>query len=171
MWLLTIHYSFSTSPVLLLVAIFRIMCAQPMMFSKQKPWEATATSGFLCCTNVMTESKLHELSGIVLSTRANQYSTKAPSFFRSLILNRGCTCHGRYPSSVPYHLRGCWFTHTELFRRSPLHHLWLPVHLHSWDMHSPSKLSTWTIIPWMIQSFIACSCSSDIYSLLQSVVW
>jgi len=34
-------------------------------------------------------------------------------------------------------------------------------------MHSPSKPSTWTLIPWWIQSSIACSCSSDIYVLLR----
>jgi len=34
-------------------------------------------------------------------------------------------------------------------------------------MRSPSKPSTWTLIPWKIQSSIACCCSSDIYVLLR----
>jgi len=42
-----------------------------------------------------------KFSGIVVSTRANQYSAKAPSSFRSLILNSCCSCHRRRPFSAP----------------------------------------------------------------------
>jgi len=45
--------------------------------------------------------------------------------------------------------------------------LWLPLHQHIWDMCSPSKPSTWTSIPWYVQSSMVCSCSSDIYILLR----
>jgi len=34
-------------------------------------------------------------------------------------------------------------------------------------MHSSSKPSTWTLIPWWLKSSIACSCSSDRYVLLR----
>jgi len=167
MWLLTIHRSFRPSPVLLLVAISVITCAQLTMFPTLKTCKATAAGAFLSWTNFETGSKLAEFSGIVVSARANQYSTKAPSSFWSVILNSGCRSHGRRPFSAPWHLSGRCFTHTQSFRRSPPRQLWLPVHRHIWDMHSPSKPSTWTLIPWWIQSSIACSCSSDIYVLLQ----
>jgi hypothetical protein len=37
----------------------------------------------------------------VVSAWANQYSTKAPSMFRSLILNTCCSCHWRRQFSPP----------------------------------------------------------------------
>ena len=88
------------------------------------------------------------VSGIVVSARANQYSTKAPSSFRSLILNSRCSCHGRRPFSAPWHLHRRCFSHTQSFRQSPPRQLSLPVHQHIWDMRWPSKPSTWTLIPW-----------------------
>jgi len=148
MWLLTIHRSFRLSPVLLLVAISSITCAQPTMFPTLKICQATAACVFLTCTNFETESKLPEFSGIVVSARANQYSMKAPSSFWSLILNIRCSCHGRRPCSALYHLPGGYFTHTQSFRRSSPRQLWLPMHRHIWYMHSPSKLLTWILIPW-----------------------
>jgi len=93
MWLWTIHRLFCLSPVLLLVAISGITCAQPMMFPTLYTWKATAGSAIVTCTNFKTGSKLSEFSGIMVSARANQYSTKAPSLFRSLILNSHCSCH------------------------------------------------------------------------------
>jgi len=101
MWLLTIHRSFRPSPVLLLVAIPGMTCAQPTIFPTLITCKATAAGAFLTCTNVETRSKLPEFSGIVVSARANQYSTKAPSSFRSLIVNSHCSCHGTRPFSVP----------------------------------------------------------------------
>jgi len=50
---------------------------------------------FLTCTNCKTGSKLPDFSGIVATARANQYSSKAPSVFRSFISNSRCTCHRR----------------------------------------------------------------------------
>jgi len=167
MWLLTIHSLFRPSPVLLLVAVSRIMCAQPTMFPTLKTCKATAAGAFHTSTNFETESKLPEFSGIVVSARANQYSMKAPSSFWSFILNSRCSCHGRRPFSPPSHLPGRCFTQIQSFHRSPPCQLWLPVHRHIWDMGSPSKPSSWTLIPWWIQSSIACSCSSDIYVLLR----
>jgi len=128
MWLLTIHRSFRLSPVLLLVAISGITCVQPTIFPTLKICKATAASAFLTCTNFKTASKLPEFSGIVVSARDNQYPTKAPSSFTSLILNSRCSCHRRRLFSAPYHLPGCFFTHTRSFRRSPPRQLWLPVH-------------------------------------------
>jgi len=61
---------------------------------------------------------------------------------------------------------GC-LTHNQSFRWSPLRQLWIPVHRHIWDVHSPSELSPWTLIPWYIQNCMACSCSLDIYVLLR----
>jgi len=148
MWLLTIHRSFRLSPVLLLVAISGITCAQPTIFPMLKTCKATAAGAFLTCTNFETGSKLPEFSGIVVSARANQNSTQAPSSFWSLMLNSRCSCHGRRPFSAPLHLPGSCFTHTQSFRRSPPRQLWLSVHRHIWDMRSPSKPSTWTLIPW-----------------------
>ena len=130
MWLLTIHRSFVPSPVLLPVAISGIACAQPTMFPRLKTCKAMAAGAFLTSTNCETGSKLPKFSGIVVSTRANQYSTKAPSSLRSVILNSCCSYHGRRPFSVPDHLPGHCFTHTQSFRRSPPHQLWLPVHRH-----------------------------------------
>jgi len=63
--------------------------------------EATVASAFLTSTNFETGSKLPEFSGIVVSSRATQYSTKAPSSFTSLILNSRCSCHWRRPFSTP----------------------------------------------------------------------
>jgi len=85
MWLLTIHRSFRPSPVLVLAAISGIMCAHPTMFPTLKTCKATAAGAFLTCTNFETGSKFPEFSGIVVSAMTNQYSTKAPSSFRSLI--------------------------------------------------------------------------------------
>jgi len=164
MWQFTIHHSFHPSPVFLLVAISGSMCAQLTMFPMLKTCKATAAGAFLTIFN--TESKLPEFSGLVVSARAHQYTTKAPSSFRSLILNSRCSSYGRRPFGVPRHLPGRFLTHTQLFRRSPLRQLGLPVHRHNWDMRSASKPSTWTIIPCWIQSSIACRCSSDIDVLL-----
>jgi len=85
MQLLTIHRAFHPSPVLLLVAISGIMCVQPTMFPALKSCKAMAASAFLTCTNFETGFKLPEFSGIVVSVRANQYSTKAPSSYWTLI--------------------------------------------------------------------------------------
>jgi hypothetical protein len=81
MWLLTIHRSFCLSPVILLVAISRIMCAQPTMFPTLTTCKEKAVGAFLTCSNFETEYKLPEYSGIVVSAGANQYSTKGPSSF------------------------------------------------------------------------------------------
>jgi len=101
MGLLTIHRSFRPSPVLVLVAISEIMCAQPTMFPMLKTCKATAAGAFLTCTNFETGSKLPQFSGIEVSAMANQYPTKAPSSFWSLLLNSRCSCHGRLPFSAP----------------------------------------------------------------------
>ena len=101
MWLLTIHSLLSPSPVSLLGALSRNTCTQQTMTPTLKTCQATASGAFLTCTNFETESKLHKFSGIVVSARANQYSTKAPSSFWSLILNGHCCCHGRRPFSAP----------------------------------------------------------------------
>jgi len=130
MWVLTIHHSFRLSPVLLLVAIPGMTCVQPTIFPTVKTCKAMAACAFLTCINCVTGSKLPEFAGIVVSGRANQYSTKAPSSFRKLILNRRCSCHGRGPFSVPYHLPGRCSTRTQSFRGSPPRQLWLPVHRH-----------------------------------------
>jgi len=55
------------------------------MFPTLKTCKATAAGAFLTGTNFETGSKFPEFSGIVVSARANQYSTKAPSSFWSLI--------------------------------------------------------------------------------------
>ena len=167
MWRLTIHGLFLPSPVLLLVAISEIPCVQPTMFPTQKTCKAMAASAFVTCTNCETGSNLPEVSGVVVRARANQSSTKAPSSFRWLILNSHCSFHGRRLISAPEHLPGRCFTHTQSFLRSPSRQLWLPVHWHIWNMRSPGKPSTWTLMPWWIQRSIACSCSSDIYVLLR----
>jgi hypothetical protein len=124
------HRSFRPSPVLLPVAISGIHRAQPTMFPTLNTCKATAAGAFLTCTNFEMGSKLPKFSGIVVSTRANQYSMKAPSSYWSLILNSHCSCHGRRPFSTPQHLSGRCFTHTHSFRRSPACQLWLPLHRH-----------------------------------------
>ena len=101
MWLFTIHCSFCPSPVLLLVANSGMTYAQPTIFPTLKTCNATAASASFTGTNFETRSKLPEFSGIVVSSRANQYSTKAPSSCSSLILNSRCSCHGRRPFSAP----------------------------------------------------------------------
>jgi hypothetical protein len=97
MWLLTIHHSFCLSPVLLLVGISGIKCAQQTIFPTLNTGEATAASAFLRCIYFETECKLPKFSGVVVSARANQYSKNVKSSFRSLILNSRCSCHGRSP--------------------------------------------------------------------------
>jgi hypothetical protein len=84
----------------------------------------------LTCTNFETGSKIFEFSGIVVSARATQNSTKASSLYRSLILNFCCSCHRRRPFSLPYHLPGSCLTHPHSFCRSPPHVLCVPVHRH-----------------------------------------
>jgi len=166
LWLLTIHRSFLPSPVVLLSAMTEIACTQPTMWSTVKSCKATAAGAFLLCTKFETVSKLPEFSGSVVSARANQYSTRAPSSLRSLILNCCCSCHGRPPFSAPSHLPGCCSTQTQWFCWSPPRQLWLPVHWHIWDLSSPCKPSTWTLILWEIKSSIGCNCSYNIYILL-----
>jgi hypothetical protein len=73
MWVLTIHCSFRLSPVVLLVGISGIPCAQPTIFPTLKTCKAMAAGAFLTCTNFETGSKLPEFSGIVVTARANQY--------------------------------------------------------------------------------------------------
>jgi len=101
MWLLTIHDSFRLPLVLRLVPISGITCVQPTIFPMLKTYKLTADIAFLTCTNFETGFKLPEFSGIVVSARAIQYSTKAPSSFRSLILKSRCSCHGRWRFSAP----------------------------------------------------------------------
>jgi hypothetical protein len=100
-WQLTIHRWFHLSAVLLLVAISGMMCVQLTMFHVLKICKVTVTGAFLTCTKFKMGYKFPKFSGIMLNARANQYSTKAPSLFRSLILNSRCSCHGRHPFSVP----------------------------------------------------------------------
>jgi len=71
MGLVTIHCTFLPSPVLLLVAISGILCAQPMMFPMLKTCKATTARSFLTCTSCEMGSKLPEFSGIVVRARAN----------------------------------------------------------------------------------------------------
>jgi len=167
MWLLPIHRSLHPSPVLLLVAIAGIMCVQRTMFRTLIPFKALAAGGFFTCINFKTASKLPKFLGIVGTARAKHYSTKAPSRFRSLILNSRCTSLGRCPFSVPKDLPRCHFTHTPSLQRLPLRPLWLPLHVHIGNMGSRSKPLTWTVIPWSILSFDGCSRSSNIYVLLE----
>jgi hypothetical protein len=66
--------------------------------------ESLQTSGCRCLSHLYKFRegiKLHQFSSIVVSARANQYSTKAPSSFWSLILNSHSSCHGRLPFSAP----------------------------------------------------------------------
>ena len=95
MWLLTIHCSFRLSPVLLLGDISGIPCLQLTMFPTLNTCKTMAAGAFPTCTNLETGSKLPEFSGIAASARANQYRMKVPSWFRRLILNNHCSCHGR----------------------------------------------------------------------------
>jgi len=148
MWLLTIHQWICSSPVLLLVALSGNMYTQPTMFPMLIACKASAASAFLTCTNFEMGCKLPECSGIVVSARATQYSTKTPSWFRSLILNCRCSCHGRCPFNMLYHLSGHCVTHTQSFRLMPPHQLQLPVHRQMWDMRILYKPSTWTSRPW-----------------------
>ena len=99
-WLLTILPLFRPLPVLLLVAISGITCTQPTICRTLKTCKATAAGAFHTCTNFETGSKLPEFSGMVMTARANQYWTKAPSSFWSLILNSRWSCHGRRPFSA-----------------------------------------------------------------------
>jgi len=69
--------------------------------SHPEPGKSTAAGTFLTCTHCETGSKLPEFSGIAVSARANQYSTKAPSLFRRFIQNGRCSCHGRRPFCLP----------------------------------------------------------------------
>jgi hypothetical protein len=57
--------------------------------------QATAARACLGRTNVETGSKLPEFSDVVMCMWATQYSKKAPSSFRRLILNSHCCCHRR----------------------------------------------------------------------------
>jgi hypothetical protein len=101
MWLWTVHRLLSPSPVLWLVAISGIKFTQRTIFLTLNTCTAPATSASFTCTNCEARSKLPAFPGIVVSTRANQYSTNAPSSFRSSILNSRCSCHRRCPFSAP----------------------------------------------------------------------
>jgi hypothetical protein len=79
MWLLTIHRSFRLSSVLLHEAISGIKCAQPTMFPMLMTDKGMAAGVFLTCRHFEIGSKLPEFSRIVVSARADQYSTKARS--------------------------------------------------------------------------------------------
>jgi hypothetical protein len=68
--------------------------------------KAMAAGAFLTGTNFPTGSTFHRFSGIVVSARANQYSTTAPSSFWRSTLNSCCSCHRRRPFCAPL-LRGC----------------------------------------------------------------
>jgi len=118
--LMTIHHSFPPSPALPLLAISGITYAQPAMFPTLNTCNSIAASAYLTWTNFETGSKLLEFSCIVVSARANQYTTKAPSLFRSLMLNSRCSCHGRWPFSAPQHLPRHCITHAQSFHRSPV---------------------------------------------------
>ena len=142
MCLLLIHYSFQLSPVVLLVAIAGITCAQPRMFPTLQPYTVIAAGAFLTDTNSKMGSKLPRFPGIAVTARANQYSTQAPSSLRCLSLNIHCGCHRTRSFSTPYHLPRCCFTHTKSFSQFPLRQPCLPVHQHISDMCSPSKYST-----------------------------
>jgi len=70
-WLFTIHHSFYTSPVLLLLAISGITYMQPMMFPTLITCRAPAAVAFLTCTNFKMGSKWPEFAGVAVSARAN----------------------------------------------------------------------------------------------------
>jgi len=101
MWLLIIHCLFLQSPAIWLIAISGITCAQARMLSMRKTFKSTAASVFFTCTNFVPGSMLCAFSGIVMSAMDSQYSMKAPSSLRSLILNSWCGCHGWHPFSTP----------------------------------------------------------------------
>jgi hypothetical protein len=101
MWLLTSHRSFHLSHVLLLVAISGITCAQPTMFFTLNTCKGMAAGSSLPCPTFDTGIKLIKIFGIVVSARANQYSTKTPSSFWSFIFNSCCRCHRRLPFIAP----------------------------------------------------------------------
>jgi len=71
--LLTIYCLFRLSPVLFRVAMSGITCVQLNMFSMLRTCNLTAAGAFLMCTYFETGSMLPLFSGIVVSTRANQY--------------------------------------------------------------------------------------------------
>jgi hypothetical protein len=104
MWLLTINHSYSQSLVMLLVVIHGITCTQLTMFTTFKTCKATATGDLVALTNVETGSTLPEFPGIVVSTTANQYSTRAPFSFRSLIFHCSCCWQRRLPFSAIQHV-------------------------------------------------------------------
>jgi hypothetical protein len=138
MWLLTIHHLTGTSSVLQLVGISEITHAQPTMYPTLKTCTAMAAGAFFTCINLKIESPLPQVSSIVVSTTAYQYSTKDPFLFWSLILNSWSSSLGLCPLCMADHLPGHFFTDTKLFHRSPLRQLWLPVHRHIRDMNLPS---------------------------------
>jgi hypothetical protein len=85
----------------LLVAISGNPWVELTTFPRLKTCKATAVGAFLTCTKFETGSKFPEFSGVRVSARANQYSAKAPSSYRSLILNSCCSYHRRHPFSAP----------------------------------------------------------------------
>jgi hypothetical protein len=84
-------------PVLQQLTIAGNTCAQPTMFPTLHICTATAAGARLTCTNFEMEYKLPLFSGMVISARAYQFSTTAPSLIRCLILNCHCSCHGKRP--------------------------------------------------------------------------
>jgi len=98
---LTMYRSFRLSPILLLVRISGIKFAQPTRYPTLQTCKAQAAGRILTCTNFEMGCMFPKFSGILVSARAHQYSTKAPSSFRSLILNSRCSCHGRHPFRAP----------------------------------------------------------------------
>jgi len=165
-WVLTIYCSFRQSPVVILVAISGSTHTQLKMFPMVTYCKAMAAIVFLTWINFETGSKLPEFSGIVVSVRASQYSSKAPFSIRNWILNHYFSCHLRCPNSAPSHLPGHCCTYTLAFLWYASHQLCHPVHRHIWDMCLPAKPSTWILIPWLIERVIVCSCSSDISVVL-----
>jgi hypothetical protein len=66
--------------------------------------ENLQSNGCRCFSNLYKfrdAIQLPQFSDILVSIRANQYSTKAPSSFWSLILNSCCSYHGRCPLTSP----------------------------------------------------------------------
>ena len=142
MWQFKIYCWFLPFALLLLVAISGITSAHATMFPMLQTWNATAASAVPTYTKFETGYKLPEFSCIVVSCRSNQFLTRAQSFFKSLILNRCCSCNGRCPFSGRQYLPRCWFSNTPSFRHSLLRQLWLPQYRHIWVMRSPSTPST-----------------------------
>jgi hypothetical protein len=70
------------------------------MFPTLNSWKATVVGEFLTCTNFEMGIKLPELSGVVLSSRPNQYSMNDVSSFTRMIVNSHGSCHGRCPLSA-----------------------------------------------------------------------